>query len=152
MKIQCAKWLTQRRALAGETHAYSLEEITQMLNALPTPAATINVAINRTCKTCNLPVAGMCFRFDSNPRLQSVFRLRNLRTPGKTGCPWIGSFISPAYASIFAQNARSMSAYSGIRQECFRIELFDSGVATEPRKFLSPSGKGSTRKKHRHED
>jgi hypothetical protein len=25
----------------GETHAYSLEEITQMLNVLPEPAATI---------------------------------------------------------------------------------------------------------------
>jgi hypothetical protein len=44
------------------------------------------------------------------------------------------------------------SVYSDIQQGCFRIALFDSGAATEPKKFLLRTGNGCTRKKHKHED
>ena len=50
---------------------------------------------------------------------------------------------------MFAQNAPNMSIYSGIRRECFRTDLRAAGVGTGQRKFLSPSGRESTEKKHR---
>jgi len=45
-----------------------------------------------------------------------------------------------------------MSIYSGIRRECFRTDLRGAAVATGQRKFLSPSGRESTDKKHRRGD
>src|ERR1700733_12732851 len=65
---------------------------------------------------------------------------------------WIGQFINPKRGLIFEQNAPNTNIYSSIRQECFRIDLCDSGAATGRKKSLSPSGKESTEKTHRQAD
>jgi hypothetical protein len=60
--------------------------------------------------------------------------------------------MSRKYASTFAQNAKNVSGYSSTRQEFSKIGLRGAGAATGQRKFLSPSGKESTEKKHRRGD
>jgi hypothetical protein len=68
------------------------------------------------------------------------------------GYSWIGHIISSKCASIFAQNAPNMSTYLSIPQERFRTGSRGSGAATAQRKFLSPSGRESTKRKHRRGD
>lgn len=60
--------------------------------------------------------------------------------------------MSLEYALISAQNAKNMSGYSGIRQECCKIDWFAAGAPIEPDSMLSQSGKSSTKQKSKSAD
>src|SRR5881396_1623869 len=55
--------------------------------------------------------------------------------------------MSPEYALISAQNAKNVSGYSSIRQECCKIDLCAAGAPIEPDSMLSQSGKSTKQKR-----
>src|ERR1700730_12474634 len=68
------------------------------------------------------------------------------------GYRWIGELMSPEYALISAQNAKNVSGYSSIRQECCKIDSCAAGAPTGPDSMLSRSGKKSTKQKRKSVD
>ncbi len=60
--------------------------------------------------------------------------------------------MSPEYALMFAQNAKNMSAYLTIRQECCKIDLSAAAAPIGPDGMLSQSGKKSTKQKRKSVD
>ena len=68
------------------------------------------------------------------------------------GHGWIGHIMRPEYALMLAENAKNMSGYLTIRQECCKIDLSAAAAPIGPDSMLSQSGKKSTKQKRRSVD
>ena len=60
--------------------------------------------------------------------------------------------MSPEYALISVQNAKNVSGYSSIRQECCKIDLCAADTPIGPDIMLSQSEKKSTKQKRKSVD
>jgi hypothetical protein len=60
--------------------------------------------------------------------------------------------MSPEYALISAENAKNVSDYSSIRQECCKIDLYAADAPIGPGSMPYQTGKKSTQQKRKSVD